>query len=324
MSRVTQRLRRLFKLLALLKTGWYNIGSLQTELKVTERQVFRDIKALRHQGYSIETNPETRNYEVHNTVLLPGTKFEMEEVLALMTLCMTDGEPERTPFMKAARRAAMKLRNSLPPAMQDDLRDVGRALTIMPEPIHPLKDFQAIFDELFEAYQSRRSVRIRYKGPTEPEFETVLEPYRLLFCRHSWYVIGRSSRHHERRTFHIGRITNLEKTNASFEIPLGFTLKQYLGNAWRMIREPGPDQKVTVRFAPRVAQNVADVLWHPTQRIVWNEDGSIDYTVTVSGLGEISWWILGYGREAKVLKPDALRKMIKKHVEDMLELYREE
>jgi proteasome accessory factor B len=39
---------------------------------------------------------------------------------------------------------------------------------------------------------------------------TKLSPYRLLFSRHSWYVIGRSSVHREVRTFHVGRIQSLE------------------------------------------------------------------------------------------------------------------
>ncbi len=285
--------------------------------------MFRDIKTLRGLGFSIEPNSETRNYEAHNALILPEVQFEMEEVLALTTLGLTDGGHEHTPFVKAARRAVMKLLNSLPHAMQDNIRDVDRVLTIVPEPIHPIKEFSDFFDSLFEAYRSKRAVRIRYKSPVEQEFETVLEPYRLFFCRHCWYVIGRSSLHRERRTFSLGRIKKLEKTNISYEIPAGFSLKQYLGNAWQMIREPGLDQKVTVQFSPLVAQNVAEVSWHPTQHIVWNEDNTMDYTVTVSGLNEISWWILGYGREAKVLRPPKLRKIIQQHAQEMLKQYSE-
>lgn len=320
---MTKRLRRLFKLLALLKTGWYNIESLQTELKITERQVFRDIETLRSQGYSIESNSETRNYEVHNEVVLPEMQFELDEVLALMTICQAESGNERIPFMQAARRAAMKLQNILPREIQDDLVDVDNVLAIMPEPINPLREFRSVFETLLDSYHSKKAIRIGYKSPVEPEFETTLEPYRLVFCRHSWYVIGHSGLHRERRTFHLGRITRFEETEISYEVPKGFTLKQYFGNAWRMIREPGPDQKVAVRFSKLVARNVSEVLWHPTQKVAWNEDGSIDYTVTVSGLNEISWWILGYGREAKVLKPVKLRKMIQKHASDMLDQYAE-
>ncbi len=59
-----------------------------------------------------------------------------------------------------------------------------------------------------------------------------------------------------------------------------------------------------------VAENVAEVLWHKTQRFEFNDDGTLDYRVTVSGLGEISWWILGYGDQAQVIEPPELRRLV--------------
>jgi proteasome accessory factor B len=81
------------------------------------------------------------------------------------------------------------------------------------------------------------------------------------------------------------------------------------------------DQDVVVRFAPLVARNVAEVAWHKTQRIVERQDGSIDFHVSVSGLNEISWWILGYGDQAEVLRPARLRQMIADRAGKLVELY---
>ena len=47
----------------------------------------------------------------------------------------------------------------------------------------------------------------------------------------------------------------------------------------------------------------------------------MDFHVTVSGLKEISWWILGYGKEAEVLKLQKLREMIRSHAEEILKKY---
>jgi proteasome accessory factor B len=43
--------------------------------------------------------------------------------------------------------------------------------------------------------------------------------------------------------------------------------------------------------------------------------------VTVSGLSEIMWWILGYGDQAEVLEPPELRKRIREHAGRMAERY---
>ncbi len=76
-----------------------------------------------------------------------------------------------------------------------------------------------------------------------------------------------------------------------------------------------------MRFSKMVAQNVAEVAWHKTQKVKLNDDGTLDFRVTVSGLGEISWWILGYGDQAEVLQPPKLRQMIAERVGRMAKCY---
>ncbi len=86
-----------------------------------------------------------------------------------------------------------------------------------------------------------------------------------------------------------------------------------------MIQE-GKIYHVKLRFAPKVAQNVAEVQWHGTQKTTFNEDGSLIAEFRVDGLGEISWWVLGYGDQVEVLAPAALRKQIAKIARRMVEL----
>jgi proteasome accessory factor B len=136
-------------------------------------------------------------------------------------------------------------------------------------------------------------------------------------------VIGRSSLHRGTRTFNVGRIVRLEPLDDPYEIPRGFSIDRYLRNAWHLIPEPGPDREVVVRFARKVAQNVAEVAWHKTQRLQFLPDGSLDFSVTVSGLSEIAWWILGYGDQAEVLQPPELRQIIVGHAVRMLQRYGE-
>ena len=65
-----------------------------------------------------------------------------------------------------------------------------------------------------------------------------------------------------------------------------------------------------IRFSRLVAQNVAEVAWHKTQQVHHNEDDTLDFRVQVSGLGEIPWWVLGYGDQAEVLQPPQLRQIV--------------
>jgi hypothetical protein len=88
-----------------------------------------------------------------------------------------------------------------------------------------------------------------------------------------------------------------------------------------LIPEAGPDQDVIVRFEKMVAKNVAEVAWHKTQQLVWRDDGRLDFHVRVSGINEISWWILGYGDQAEVLEPPALRELVERRCRQLLTRY---
>ena len=83
----------------------------------------------------------------------------------------------------------------------------------------------------------------------------------------------------------------------------------------------GKIHRVRVRFLPKVAGNVEEVLWHPGQRTQRQADGSLVFEVEVDGLTEISWWIMGYGDQAIVEKPAELRHRICQMAEGILRHY---
>jgi len=69
-----------------------------------------------------------------------------------------------------------------------------------------------------------------------------------------------------------------------------------------------------------VANNVTEVQWHSSQKVTFNDDGSAIMEFSVDGLGEISWWILGYGDQVQVLSPKALRDKIIELAKNMVKL----
>ncbi len=290
--------------------------------RVSRRTIFRDLDVLRQAGVPVLFDDERQVYRIPGTYYLPPTNFTAEEALAVMVLCYELGRDSRLPFYEAAQSAALKLESSLPGRVRERLRDATAAVHINPQPSNPLIGQQPIYQQLLASIAARRAVRIEYDSFADRAvIHLRLAPYRLLFSRHSWYVIGRSSLHREVRTFNVGRIKQLTLLDEGFAMPRGFNIERYLGNAWHLIPEPGPDQDVVVRFSPLVAKNVAEVVWHKSQRVEERPDGSIDFHVRVSGIREISWWVLGYGDQAEVLKPARLRQLIAERAGRMVEMY---
>jgi predicted DNA-binding transcriptional regulator YafY len=310
-------------LIGLLQAGkGHNVDSLSTECGVSRRTIFRDLDVLRQAGVPLQLDEEFQVYHLASSYSIPPGSFSASEALAVLVLCHELGGIRQLPFLAPARTAAAKLEATLPDGVRKQVRSVADAIRIHFPPSNPLDGQSPIYEQLLDAISTRRSVRIHYDSLHERELiRTRLSPYRMLFSRHTWYVIARSSIHRAVRTFNVGRIRQLEFADARYNIPRNFSLERYLGNAWHLVPGRGPNYDVLVRFQKHVAQNVAEVVWHKTQSLKWNDDGSLDYSVNVKGLSEISWWILGYGDQAQVIKPDELRQLVAGHATRMLESY---
>jgi proteasome accessory factor B len=216
----------------------------------------------------------------------------------------------------------VKLENSLPTALRRELKSVAQAIALGIPAADAIAGQETVYETLVNAIAERRVTKIVYQSLTEWEtIGTDLRPYQLLFNRHSWYVIGGSSLHKGTRTFNLTRIRSCELLKQKYARPRGFSLERYLGNAWNLIPQQGPDDHVVVRFAPLVAKNVADVAWHRTQRLEFLPDGSLEFHVDVSGLTEIVWWILGYGDQAEVVAPPKLRRLVAQRAGNLHGLY---
>ncbi len=306
------RIKRLIQLMDQLQSSrGHTSNSLASICGVARRTIFRDLETLRSAGVPIEFDTVDQIYRIARSSFLPPTNFTPQEALALMVLCQELGDQDGLPLLRDARSAALKLESSLPIVIREYLRDVSRAVEIQMPTTNPLIDGEQVFQQLLAAFDAKLSVRIRYDSFSEAEvIDTLLSPYRLLFSRRSWYVIGRSSIHRATRTFNVARILKATSNGEHFTLPGAFSVDRYLGNAWHLIPEPGPDKEVHLRFQPLVARNVAEVAWHKTQQATLADDGTLDFRVTVSGLNEISWWILGYGDQVEVIAPVELRELV--------------
>jgi predicted DNA-binding transcriptional regulator YafY len=316
----------MLKLIGLLQAGrGYNTEALSKACEVSRRTVFRDLDLLRQAGIPLVYNEDQQRYHIPGIYFLPPTSFTPDEALALILLCGEVGGRRQWPFFEPAQQAAMKLAGSLPERLREHLRSAGDGLGVRTAPANPLEGKRTVFDQLLSALVERRCVRIGYHSLyDDKDISTRLDPYHVWFSRRSWYVIGRASLYRQTRTFNLGRIRTLEILDDTYQIPRGFSLDRYLRNAWHLIPEEGPDWEVVVRFSRMVAQNVAEVAWHKTQEVKFHADGSMDFQVTVSGLNEISWWILGYGDQAEVLRPPELRRIMARHAGKLSQRYRAE
>lgn len=318
------RLKRLLRLLGMLQTGrLLNADDLADELEVSRRTVFRDLGTLNDAGLDILFDDERQGYFLTTAVQVPAGALTVSEAFSLLLICQELGQADGgVPFHAGARSAAAKIAQRLPLALREFVQEAIEAVSIRLDAHNPLPGSSAVFDQLLKAWIERRTVRIEYESASErKQISVLLCPYRILFSRRSWYVIGRSMKDRDVRVYNVGRIVGLQMLDGRYQIPKRFHLDRFFGNAWHLIREPQRACEVVLKFTPLVARNVAEVRWHRTQQCTPLPDGGLQFTAQVDGLTEITWWILGYGDQVEVISPPELRQAIQQRITRMAAIY---
>lgn len=317
------RISRLLRLQQLLSNGErYNADGLAESCKVSRRTVFRDIEALRAAGVPVDFNADIDCYCLSSSSDILPAALTKAESLSLLLLAFELGQNDRLPFFDGAGAAAAKLESAFPQTVQDQFRRLRDRVHIRPSQVEDVESKRNVYHHLVEAKLSGHVQRISYDtGSVQGLVTTDLRPYYLIFCRHSWHVVGRSSVHKGLKSFSLSRIVHIERLPERFSIPPRFNLDTYLRNAWLISPEKGPDHDIKIRFRPTVARIISNVRWHKTQRITREKDGSVVFSARVSGLTEVVRWVLEYGDQAEVIKPKLLRQKVLQRARNMVALY---
>jgi len=316
------RIYRLLELITILQgRRAYNAEELAGELEVSRRTVFRDLNMLEMARIPYYFDAESNGYRINQHFFLPPVNLTLTEALAVLVLSGRLKGGRHLPLVAEAGRASMKLEATLPRAIRRQVGSVLGRLSVSAGAISRHEGLEPLFADLVKAIARKSICRIAYISFAERrQIATDIRPLRLVFHGRAWYVIAHSSRHGENRTFKLGRIRKLTVTDRTFKEPKDADLDEHFGRAWSMIPE-GKIYSVHLHFEPKVAGNVAEVTWHESQRVKWNDDGSIEFRVTVDGLGEITWWILGYGDQVEVVAPAVLRRRVAAVAERMAARY---
>lgn len=320
------RASRIIHILKILSQGpSYTVGEIAEILQTGERTIYRDINIIEEELHISLDITASHQYSVRDThLLLPSVGLTLTEALSLVILCNECGKRSNLPFFETAASAASKIQGYLPVSVNAFIESVYKNINILSSPKNPLVNCCKYYREIDAAIRDRNTIQISYDSLYEgTRIKTKLQTYKLIFSGRSWYCIGVSELHSQLRMYNLSRIVSLKVLEETYPIPPNWTLKDYLGNAWNLI--PGKrDYWVVIDFSAKVGYNVAEILWHKNQKTEWIDSKTMRFSTLVSGLEEISWWILGYGAEANVVEPPELRTLIASHVLQMYKKYAKE
>ncbi len=320
------QLARQWKILRLLESRkrGLTVAELSSELDVPTRTVCRDLEAIQEAGFPIYMERDGRSSYWR---LVDGFKsclplpFTFTELMALHMsrdiLRIFDG----TVFQESIESLFDKVKTYLPAETIRYLERISHRVTVG---FGPAKDHEAvreIISHVSETTGKRKRIEIAYQAAsTGKETTRKIDPYQVWAMNGGFYLIGLCHLRNSVRTFALERVKSLSVLDESFQFPEHFSLEEYLQTAFRVMR--GDPKIVKVWFSPGAARVVRESIWHPTQEIREQEDGSLVITLEVPINYEIISWILGFGSAAEVLYPVSLKKRIVEELEASLTRYR--
>jgi predicted DNA-binding transcriptional regulator YafY len=176
-------------------------------------------------------------------------------------------------------------------------------------PVAP-KDYSAKTEELDDLFQSvadLRPLRCRYRSGRDGTEETiVIHPYAMVLYKDAIYCLGLHTGKGEVRTFLLDRMRDTESSSLErFVLPEDFKVDDYFQGGFGIFRGT-KKHRVVVDFEPGVADLVRSRRVHESQKLLQLADGTVRLTMTVGDLTELTSWILGWGKTAKVVEPEEL------------------
>lgn len=172
---------------------------------------------------------------------------------------------------------------------------------------------EALLRDLRRAVDHRRRVRmVYYSAHSDAVTERTVRPHSLLNWRGELYLVAFCELRGAFRDFFLPRIQTYEvwDEEPAFTPEPSFDLDTYVAQAFALQRGK---EAVTVRvkFSPYQSRWIRERLYHPSQQTEPQPDGSLILTMTVPGTEEITRWLLSFGAEVEVLKPESLRESLR-------------
>lgn len=298
--------RKIRILLELIRNKFVRLSRLADEYDTSERSLLRDLQELRKIG--------------------KRAGFELSEKAENDRIRLLSFDARPTAIDKSGR------------ALQSLIRDAAHALgtpveaqlqslheeTAPPEPrrfLHfltpTLREGSRVaqtFNELEAAWANNARVTFRYSGR-----ERRLEPECVFVRSGRYYLLGRDPNSRSWKYYALDAIEPPIKRAGSFAphpIPPEYQREDTLG----FFHGKG-EERVSVWMSPTIAPSATSRVWQRQQTIEMHDDGSATMTFTVTDVGEIVRWALGFGAEAKIVAPATAVEQARRTAESIAKSY---
>lgn len=321
MKRSRTQFARLMALDRSIREGRYpNCLAFSREYEVSQKTVQRDIDFMRDMLGAPLVYDRVRKgfrYEDGNW-FLPALSLSEGDVFAVLVAARALEQYRGTPVAGRLERVFAKLAALLPETLSIRPELMYSQFSFSSPPARPVSE--SVWVEVVRGLTTKTSVRIGYRSfDSRKATPRVLRPYHIANLSGDWYVFGGyPETPADIRQFAMARIQEAELTGDGFDVPVGFNPKSLLAGAFSRFAG-GKPVVIRLLFDSEIADWAGEREWHPGQTLKKRRNGDVELAFKAAGLYEVSRWVLGWGRYARVLAPSELKTMVADEIRAMAE-----
>jgi len=300
-----------------------SVRELAAELSCHHRTVYRDLEALQVAGFPIYKEREgnkTRWALLESARHLIPVPFSLTELMALYFSRDMLKVLKETVFYESLETLFQKVKTTLPPEYLQYLEKIEDSLKVGLKPYKDYGQHQDIISSVNTAVVEKTYIKISYYTMNRKKLtRRTVAPYKIWFFDGTFYMLADCLLRKSIRLFALDRIKTIEVTNESFELPQDFDINDVMRSSFGAFL--GEPVEVAIWFSADIAGYIEEKIWHESQKLEKQKDGSLILELKVAGTDEIKFWVLTWGAKARVIKPLSLRDQIVEEVTAMLKTY---
>ncbi len=251
----------------------------------------------------------TKRWYIPQGTLKDFIQFSAEELSVLETAAALFGEKQLPDKKEIFENIIHKIRagiksdvyRRIEPDADALLEAEGFICRPGPKLIIDKKILAAIRQAILACHQIKISYYNKMSGKTSVN---TLDPYGFLYGERNHYLVARHSDGYfgdEVHNFILSNIKSVEVLDVPFVPVKGFNLQSYAELSFGAFHEE--PFEVEWLFDKESADEAAQYIFHPKQKMRKNDDGTLTVTFKAGGRLEMDWHLYTWGGHVRVIKP---------------------
>ena len=314
------RIDRLTAILIQLQSKkWVTSGEIAERFEISQRTVYRDIRALEEAGIPLYSEPG-RGYSLVDGYHLPPVMFSSEEAGAVLIAEKLVEKLTDQSVCKHFLSAALKIKAILPESSKDQVEMMDHQVAVFSQPVSEREGYPNNFlSDIQQAIIRKKCLDMDYEAyySGEQTLGRTVDPYGLVYYANCWHLIGYCHLRRDMRDFRLDRISRLRISDKDSREKQKGQLREYLMKMWK----ESDLTEVVVWFDNSVVTTLNNSKYYFGYIDETIRDNGVEMHFGINDMVYFASWILSFVDKVRIISPLELKITATGIVRSLAEYY---